>query len=339
MAHLVSRDGKLSVIAHSGVGLGVVDTTEDFSHEIAVDFAALSSAVNGFNSSDLNFKVGSDLQIQSGNSKIKLPLFALPKPTVMQSFGGGVVVSQDGWIMAGNVMAFTESDKEVDFAQGQRLLAKDGQLFFLTASSSGMNGFSIPCTGEIDVIVPSSSLTAATQALRKFPGRSTSDIVSLSSGRAGTIGIKCGNFYGNLSTTDGKKPYTRDIFNQVAAGSEKWNIPQSELLTFLKQCKSFVTPMRTGVTMRGSEDGMLLSFDSVDDTGEPSIDSSGTCEMLIEGNFHPATVCIRHKYLMEMVQNAGEGMEFRVMDRRGAYVTAGSYFGGYGHMTRSEVAK
>ncbi len=326
--YLLSRDGKLSVMAMCGDGACVVHTEEVWNGNAALACDTFAAVVRNYDCGEINLKLGTSLTVEADNSQVSLPIHSVPIPSVPVP-QEGIVVNKEEWMNAARCMAFTESEKEIEFAQGQRLLAKDGLLYFLSAAKGGMNGISVDAKGSMDVIVPSSALVATTTAIRKAGG----DTVSLLPVGGGVV-ISSGTMVANVVTVEGKRPHGRDVFDKTAMGAVRWNVPHAELLKFLKQARQFVSEFHTGIDMEATDEGLALSFSAVDDAGEVSPVARGTCRALIVGKFEPARVCIKHAPLYGMVDTAGEKMEFSVKHERGVFVTSGRYFAGYAHMTR-----
>ena len=328
--YLIPRDGKLSVMAMGQDGSCAVHTEEPWSKLAIVDADVFASVVGNYNTSEITLQVGKKITAKDGTFELELPIHDLPVPSFPSPRQSEAIANTKEWMHAARCMAFTESEKEMEFAQGQRLLAKEGRLFFLSASKGGMNGISVVAGGSMDVIVPSSALVAATTAIQKGGG----DTVSLTT-LGGCLVIGSGDMVAQVVTVEGKRPHGRDVFDKVRAGAVEWNLPHAELLQFLKQCKQFASEFHSGVDLEATDDGLIMSFSAIGDDGEVSPTAKGTCKAVVPGKFAPGKVCIKHAPLWDIVRTAGEDMSLTVKPETGIFVTAGEYFAGYAHMRRS----
>ncbi len=332
--YLISCDGKLSVMAMGGDGACVVHTDEEWETTAVVACDKLMPILRNYGSEEVQLQRREEqLVISDSTSTVELPVYtvAIPAAPVAQ---GGVVISKDEWMHAADCMAFTGIDTEVDFAQGQRLLAKDGELYFLSASKGGMSGTSVDADGTMDVIVPSSALSAATTAISRVGGDTVSLQVS-----GGTVLISSGQMVARVVQVAGKPPHGRDVFDRVAKSAVQWNVPHAELLGFLAKARVFLAKEHTGIDLEATPKGLVLTFSAINDEGIISIESGGTCRAIIPGNFPSGRVCIKHAAIYEMVKIAGADMKFCVRDQMGVFVTSGRYFAGYAHMTRVSQCK
>jgi DNA polymerase III sliding clamp (beta) subunit (PCNA family) len=323
-----SKDGQLVVGAHNACGSISISTAIPYAEQRAVvEHSALHRAIARASTGAVELDANpSSLRIQIGSMELIIPSenIELTRPTEAPT---SVSIDAKKASKCAGKLVTMEVDVELAIAQGQRLLAEDGFLYFLASNSHGMAGAYTECNGgEIDAVVLHKSITAIGHAVSVCGG----DKLSLGVVDNRVV-FTSGGVHATVPTIGGKLPARHASFNATVTKAVQWKVARGDLLEFLQQVAVFATPEATAVTLEPVRGGLHVLFDAINNDGTPSLSAGGKCSALIPGECSGEPARISHTYLRHLLSNCSDDYKL-YRGERAILVESENYFAGYARM-------